>query len=82
MRDLTLEACIAQKTDEPEMVKGRAKSPAGKGKTNLLHGKPKEMRVIIQSHQRHGRGYRLPTRMDSVTRLHTAKGGTWLIADT
>ena len=31
VRDLAQEACIAQKTDEPEMVQGRAKSAAGQG---------------------------------------------------
>jgi hypothetical protein len=37
VRDLAQETCIAQKTDESEMIQGRAKSSAGQSEPDFLH---------------------------------------------
>ena len=46
MRDLAQKACVAQETDEAEMIQGRAKSPAGKGETDSLHERPEQKSVL------------------------------------
>jgi hypothetical protein len=82
VRDLVQEACISQKTDDPEMVQGRAKSSAGQGKPDFFHCTLSETCASTESRKNDLSDHRRDRGLEFRCAYNQPSLGTLRIADT